>query len=108
MVTIPLFLLFRTLPKELLHLGCCDVFHCGFLSIFVVAIKFVILVEFCYGCFCTIQSYLLNLSPSQPVSTTPGRKGAPSQTQRKLQRQALGLTHQHYAQEFYENILPFN
>lgn len=80
MVMTPLFLLFRALPKELLHLGCCDVFHCGFVSIFFVAIKFFIFIEFCYGCYCTIQSYLLKLLPSHPVSMTPGRKGAQSQT----------------------------
>lgn len=49
MVMIPLFLLFRVLPKEFFHLEWCDVFHCGFVSVFFVAIKFFIFIEFYYG-----------------------------------------------------------
>lgn len=107
-VTSPVFLLFRVLPKEFPLLGWCDVFHCGFASIFFVPlVNFFIFIEFCYGCYCTPRSCILKLSPSQPVSMTPGRKGAHKHNGSSKGRH-FGLTHQHDAQECYENILPFD
>lgn len=78
MVTVPLFLQFRVLPQEIPHLGWCDVFHFGFVSVFFAAVVFFMLTEY------QLASHHVvlwpKLSPSQPVSRAPGRKGTRSQT----------------------------
>lgn len=78
-VTVPLFLLFRALPREFLHWDDVMWFTVVLFPSFLVAITFFIFIEFCYGLHYTIESCLLKLPPSQPMSMAPGREGAQSQ-----------------------------
>lgn len=58
MVMIPLFLLFRALPKEFLHLEWCDVFCCGFVYLFFLPLSFSFSLNF----------VMVSIAPYSPIS----------------------------------------